>query len=162
LGGSQKAEVAWLDKHGIPYREVDVLDFIDEAPTVAPKETPLMKSGQTATQVYPIHEEDDDETTEVVSLVELGADEVASCENTNTSTGLEKVVEVEEETAVKDDGHEHEHKMLVHEQQQGQGRGQPTQEDRSKGASASQKEHQQLSEKIQRRSLAAATDDQDL
>ena len=128
LGGSQKAEVAWLDKHGIPYKEVDVLDFIDEAPTVAPKETPLMKSGQTATQVYPIHEEDDDETTEVVSLVELGAGEVASCEHTDTSTGLEKVVE--EETAAKDDGHKHEHKQgdahLVHEQQQGQGRGQPT------------------------------------
>jgi hypothetical protein len=24
LGGSQKAEVAWLDKHGILYKEVDV------------------------------------------------------------------------------------------------------------------------------------------
>jgi hypothetical protein len=139
-----------------------VLDFIDEAPTVAPKETPLMKSGQTATQVYPIHEEDDDETTEVVSLVELGADEVASCENTDASTGLEKVVE----TAAKDDGHEHAHKQgdahLVHEQQQGQGRGQPNQEDRSKGASVSQKEHQQLSENFQRRSLATAANDQDL
>jgi hypothetical protein len=101
-----------------------------------------------------------------VSLVELGADEVASCENTDpsTSTGLEKVVE--EEAAAKDDGHEHEHKQgdahLVHEQQQGQGQGQPNQEDRSKGASASQKEHQQLSENFQRRSLAAAANDQDL
>jgi hypothetical protein len=99
-----------------------------------------------------------------VSLVELGADEVASCENTDPSTGLEKVVE--EETAAKDDGHEHEHKQsdahLVHEQQQGQGWGQPNQEDRSKGASTSQKEHQQLSEIFQRRYLAAAADDQDL
>ena len=30
LGGSQKAEVAWLDYHDIPYKEVDVLDFIEE------------------------------------------------------------------------------------------------------------------------------------
>jgi hypothetical protein len=30
LGGSQKAEVAWLDYHNIPYKEVDVLDFIEE------------------------------------------------------------------------------------------------------------------------------------
>jgi hypothetical protein len=30
LGGSQKAEVAWLDYHNIPYKEVDVLDFVEE------------------------------------------------------------------------------------------------------------------------------------
>jgi hypothetical protein len=30
LGGSQKAEVAWLDHHNIPYEEVDVNDFIGE------------------------------------------------------------------------------------------------------------------------------------
>ena len=27
LGGSQKAEVAWMDKHGIPYDELDVEEF---------------------------------------------------------------------------------------------------------------------------------------
>jgi hypothetical protein len=27
LGGSQKAEVAWLEKHGIPYEELDVGEF---------------------------------------------------------------------------------------------------------------------------------------
>jgi hypothetical protein len=151
LGGSQKAEVAWLDKHGIPYKEMDVLDFIDEVPTVAPKEKPSTKNRQTATQVYPIHEEGDDETTEVVSLVELTAEEATSSEHTGASTSLEKVLK--KETAVKD---------LVREQQEGQGQQQPTQEDRSKGTSASQKEQQQLLENFRKRSLAAATNDQKL
>ena len=31
LGGSQKAEVAWLDKMGYKYKELDVSDFIDES-----------------------------------------------------------------------------------------------------------------------------------
>ena len=31
LGGSQKAEVAWLDKHGIPYAERDVTEVTHEA-----------------------------------------------------------------------------------------------------------------------------------
>jgi hypothetical protein len=163
LGGSQKAEVAWLDRHGIPYKEMDVLDFIDEVPTVAPKKKPSTKNRQTATQVYPIHEEGDDETTEVASLVELTAAEATSSEGTSDSTSLEKVLK--EETAVQDDGHEYEHKQdtkLVREQQEGQGQGNPTQEDCSKGASASQEEQQQLSDFFWKRLLAAATNDQEL
>jgi hypothetical protein len=118
---------------------------------VAPKEKPSTKNRQTATQVYPIHEEGDDETTEVVSLVELTAEEGTSSEGTSASTSLEKVLK--KETAVKD---------LVREQQEGQGQRQPTQEDRGKGASASQEEQQQLSENFRKRSLAAATNDQEL
>jgi hypothetical protein len=69
LGGSQKAEVAWLDKHGIPYnKEVDVTDFIDEPPAVAPKEAPSNKNGQKATQIHLVDEEGGDETTEVANL----------------------------------------------------------------------------------------------
>jgi hypothetical protein len=34
LGGSQKAEVAWLDKHGIEYEELDVADFTTQYSSV--------------------------------------------------------------------------------------------------------------------------------
>jgi hypothetical protein len=60
LGGSQKAEVAWLDKHGIPYKELDVHDFIDEVPAGVSKDT-QRRNGQTVTQVHPIHAEDAEE-----------------------------------------------------------------------------------------------------
>jgi hypothetical protein len=65
LGGSQKAEVAWLDHHNIPYKEVDVLDFIKEDPDVAPKaEKPSLKNGQKVAPVHPAHEEDGSVKTE--------------------------------------------------------------------------------------------------
>jgi hypothetical protein len=72
LGGSQKAEVAWLDKHCIPYKEVDVRDFIGEAPAMAPKERPSLTNRKAGMEVYPTDEEDGDggETTKVASLVE--------------------------------------------------------------------------------------------
>jgi hypothetical protein len=34
LGGSQKAEVAWLDQHGIEYEELDVADFTTQYSSV--------------------------------------------------------------------------------------------------------------------------------
>jgi hypothetical protein len=115
LGGSQKAEVAWLDKHHIPYMEVDVLDFIDEVPTVALKAKPSMKNGKAGTQVYPIHEEDGDETTEVASLVGLTAEEVTYGENLNApTTSLEEVAT--EESTVTHHGHAYEHTIATNDQ----------------------------------------------
>ena len=60
LGGSQKAEVAWLDYHNIPYKEVDVLDFIEEDSVATPQaKKPSLKSGQ---KVAPVHPTDKDES----------------------------------------------------------------------------------------------------
>jgi hypothetical protein len=100
LGGSQKAEVAWLDKHGIPYKEVDVFDFIDdEPPAVAQKEAPSNRSRQKVTPIHPLDEEGSEETTEVVSLVELTAEEVAHGVSTGASTsGLLMELTAEEGT----------------------------------------------------------------
>jgi hypothetical protein len=97
LGGSQKAEVAWLDKHGIPYKEVDVRDFIAEPPAMAPKERPSVTNRKAGMEVYPTDEEDGDggETTEVASIVELMAEEAAGSENTATPTSLEEVAKEE-------------------------------------------------------------------
>jgi hypothetical protein len=58
LGGSQKAEVAWLDYNKIPYTEVDVLDFINEGSAVTQVE-PTIKTRQKSTQaVHPMNEDD--------------------------------------------------------------------------------------------------------
>jgi hypothetical protein len=61
LGGSQKAEVAWLDYlyHNIPYKEVDVLDFIEEDSVTTPQaKKPSSKSGQKVAPVHPTHIQD--------------------------------------------------------------------------------------------------------
>jgi hypothetical protein len=75
LGGSQKAEVAWLDKHGIPYKELDVHDFIDTVPAGALKDK-QSKNGKTVTQVHPMYaediEDDDEEDVEEVEVVSTG------------------------------------------------------------------------------------------
>jgi hypothetical protein len=80
LGGSQKAEVAWLDKHGIPYKEVDVLDFIgrdsndvDEV-KVASNAKPSLTSGQKVAPVHPTHEEDGGDTMEEELLADTTAE----------------------------------------------------------------------------------------
>ena len=75
LGGSQKAEVAWLDYHNIPYKEVDVLDFIEEDYLATPQaKKPLLKSGQKVAPVHPIHEEDGGDTTVEELLAETTAE----------------------------------------------------------------------------------------
>jgi hypothetical protein len=78
LGGSQKAEVAWLDYHNIPYKEVDVLDFIEEDPVATPQakgaKKPSLKSGQKVAPVHPTHEEDGGDTTEEELLAETTAE----------------------------------------------------------------------------------------
>jgi hypothetical protein len=75
LGGSQKAEVAWLDYHNIPYKEVDVLDFIEEGCVETPKAVkPSLKSGQKVAPVYPTHEEDGGDTMAEELLAETTAE----------------------------------------------------------------------------------------
>ena len=90
LGGSQKAEVAWLDYHNIPYKEVDVLDFIEEDSDdgrrksliwdkveelqVASNAKPPLKSGQKVAPVHPTHEEDGGDTTVEELLAEATAE----------------------------------------------------------------------------------------
>jgi hypothetical protein len=160
LGGSQKAEVAWLDKHGIPYKEVDVIDFIDE-----PTEN-RVKNSQKVTQVHPVHEEAGHETTEVVSLVEPAAEDATSGERTGASTSATAVSNevineaIEEERAVT----QTEDHVWRHELQQGQAREQPARKGGS-GSSmqgASRKEQQPRSASFRRSSLAAAANDQEL
>jgi hypothetical protein len=71
LGGSQKAEVAWMDYHNIPYKEVDVMDFIEDDPVAAPQaKQPSLKSGQKVAPVHPTNKEDSGDTAEVELLVE--------------------------------------------------------------------------------------------
>jgi hypothetical protein len=167
LGGSQKAEVAWLDHHNIPYKEVDVDDFIDEAPTVAPLEKPSAKTGQKAAAVHPIYEEGGDETTEAVNLVELSAematDAMATSRASNTATLSEMAKEEEKEeeeeevlTIVQEfsQGHEQqpEQEQHAHRVHKLQGQEQPKQEAGSKEAN----------ESLRRRSLAAVNTDPDL
>ena len=75
LGGSQKAEVAWLDYHNIPYKELDVLDFIEEdsvATSQAAK--PPLKSGQKVAPIHPTHKDDGGETTVEELLAEATAE----------------------------------------------------------------------------------------
>ena len=75
LGGSQKAEVAWLDYHNIPYTEVDVLDFIEEDSVATPQaKKPSLKSGQNVAPVHPTHEEDGGDTTEEELLADTTAE----------------------------------------------------------------------------------------
>jgi hypothetical protein len=91
LGGSQKAEVAWLDYHNIPYKEVDVLDFIKddsnsndgrksliwdevEGLEVAFNAKPSLKSGKKVAPVHPTHTEDGGDTTINEFLVETTAE----------------------------------------------------------------------------------------
>jgi hypothetical protein len=91
LGGSQKAEVAWLDYHNIPYKEVDVLDFFIEEDSdygrrkslvwdeveelqVASNAKPSLKSGQKVAPVHPTHEEDGGDTTEEELLADTTAE----------------------------------------------------------------------------------------
>jgi hypothetical protein len=90
LGGSQKAEVAWLDHHNIPYKEVDVLDFIgrdsdsgrrkslirDEVDEMklASNAKPSLKSGQKVAPVHPTHEEDGVDTTVEELLADITAE----------------------------------------------------------------------------------------
>jgi hypothetical protein len=57
LGGSQKAEVAWLDKHGIPYKEVDVSDFITNgkrAKAYQPRNS-IIVSAKSSSKIVPIN-----------------------------------------------------------------------------------------------------------
>jgi hypothetical protein len=75
LGGSQKAEVAWLDYHNIPYKEVDVLDFIEEDSVATPQaKKPSLKSGQKVAPVHPTHKEDTSNTTVEELLAETTAE----------------------------------------------------------------------------------------
>ena len=72
LGGSQKAEVAWLDYHNIPYKEVDVLDFIEDDYVVKSQAAkPSLKRGQKVVPVHPTHEDDGGETTVEELLAEI-------------------------------------------------------------------------------------------
>jgi hypothetical protein len=74
LGGSQKAEVAWLDYHDIPYKEVDVLDFIEDDSVVTSQAAkPSLKSGQKVL-VHPTHEDDGGDTTVEELLAETTAE----------------------------------------------------------------------------------------
>jgi hypothetical protein len=108
LGGSQKAEVAWLDYHNIPYKEVDVLDFIEEDSDdgrrksriwdkveelqVAFNAKPSLKSGQKVAPVHPTHEEDGGDTTEE----ELLADTTAESSVKDTTHASDHELEVDQ------------------------------------------------------------------
>ena len=78
LGGSQKAEVAWLDYHNIPYKEVDVMHFIEDDPVVASQaKQPSLKSGQKVAPVHPTDKEDSGDTAEVELLAENTVESIA-------------------------------------------------------------------------------------
>jgi hypothetical protein len=75
LGGSQKAEVAWLDYHNIPYKELDVLDFIEADSVATPQAAkPSLKSGQKVAPIYPTHKDDVGDTTVEELLAETTAE----------------------------------------------------------------------------------------
>jgi hypothetical protein len=157
LGGSQKAEVAWLDHHNIPYKEVDVYDFIDEAPTLASLEKSSAKTGQKAAAVHPIYEEGGDETTAAVNLVELSAEMATDATATLSEMAKEEEKEEEEVLTVVQEfsqGHEQEpeQEQYAHRVHELQGQEQPIQEAGSKEAN----------ESLRRRSLAAVNTDLDL
>ena len=75
LGGSQKAEVAWLDKHGIAYKEVDVGDFITSGSTgTKRKQTELLEKMPTklSLKIVPAVPTQDEEEISDVSEMEEG------------------------------------------------------------------------------------------
>jgi hypothetical protein len=113
LGGSQKAEVAWLDYHNIPYKEVDVLDFIEEDSDygrrkslsiwdevedlqVASNAKPSLNSGQKVAPVHPTHEEDVGDTTEEEEEEELLADTTAESSVKDTTHTSDHELEVDQ------------------------------------------------------------------
>jgi hypothetical protein len=96
LGGSQKAEVAWLDKHGIPYKEVDVRDFIISGSTgdTRTKSKLLGKvPAKSSLKIVPINPTQDEEENDV-SEEEMDVEEVVK----NVVEDELEDMDVEEET----------------------------------------------------------------
>jgi hypothetical protein len=116
LGGSQKAEVAWLDYHNIPYKEVDVLDFIEEDSDggrrkslvwdkveefqVASNAKPSLKSGQKVAPIHPTHEEDGGDTPDEELLADTTAE--SSVKDANHASDHELEVDQLDEFQIKD------------------------------------------------------------
>jgi hypothetical protein len=95
LGGSQKAEVAWLDKHGISYKEVDVRDFITSGSTGGKRnkpELPKKMPAKSSLKIVPINPTQDEEESDVSEV-----EEVADFKEDEEEVGEEVDEEVEEE-----------------------------------------------------------------